>query len=320
MAFLPAGPFDWALVALVVLGTAFIAAKRDVPKAYALGVLCFAVFALQYAALVLGGREIVSAGGFSVEGLLSGAWWSPLTSMYLHAGFFHLFGNLFILLTAGPALEDKIGSRRFLAVYFTAGLGALAAHVALAYGAPDLVARGSIAIGASGAIFGVLTAFAVRYPRALLPTPLLFLIVRLPAFVVLLIHLGFNLAYLAGDRFGAGGSSIAWWGHFGGFLVGLPFAYMLPALSEDVPRGTRGLPDPAKLEPLATTPELRGLLAKVHQFSPEARTSHDSTFALAWVDRFLEKARCPTCGQPFSRKGLTAECAGGETRLDLRRG
>lgn len=319
MALLPSGPYGWAFLALVVLGTAFIAVRRDVPKAYALGVLCFAVYALQFAAGAFGGESLVLEGGFSVDGLLAGAWWSPLTSMYLHAGFFHLFGNLFVLLTAGPALEDRIGSRRFLVVYFAAGVGALLAHTAIAYAAPAIVDPADVAIGASGAIFGVLTAVAVRYPRLLLPTPLMFIIVRLPAFVVLLIHLGFNLAYLAGDQFGPGAGGIAWWGHFAGFLVGLPFAYMLPARHEEVPTGTRGLPDPAKLEPLATTPELRALLDKVHQFSPDARTSHDSTFALAWVDRFLEKARCPACGRPFARKGLTAVCEGGETRLDLRR-
>lgn len=333
MPLLPEGPFALAALALVVGGVGLVAFRRDVPKAYGLGALMFAVTLLDEVASLAGQPRTQGALGFQVDRFLAGeAWWSPLTSIFSHApplagmagrggGFLaiHVIGNLLVLVTAGPALEERIGSRRFLVVFFAAGFGALAAHAAMAYGT-DLVSPASIAIGASGAIFGVLTTFAVRYPRAPLPMLLLFFLVSLPAFVVLLLYLGFNLVYMIGDVVLPTGQTVAWWGHFAGFLVGLPFAYRLPADDPSgAPRGAKGLPDPDRLAPLATTPELRRLLDRARQFTPDARTQHDATFALAWIDRFLAEARCPSCGREMRRDGLTASCAGGETVVDLRR-
>lgn len=319
MALLPSGAFDLLALAAIVAGVALLVLKRDVPKAYGLGMLILGVYALDVAAILFGHPPTGRALGFVASDFLAGrAWWTPLTSMFVHSGLLHVVGNLFILVTAGPALEERIGERRFLVIYFLAGLAALAAHVVLAYTTP-IVDPASIAVGASGAIFGILTAFAVRYPRERLPMTTGFFILWLPAFFVLLLYLLFNVAYLLGDWLGRPGS-IAWWGHFAGFLVGLAFAATLPKVEPSgTPTGTRGLPDAGKLEPLATTPELRELLGKVRQFTPEARTRDDARFAEAWLDRFFQKAACPKCGQRFTRKGLTATCGGGETRIDFSR-
>lgn len=319
MALLPSGVFDVLTLAVIVAGVAFIVLRRDVPKAYGFGMLILGVFALDVIASLMGnppaGREL----GFVASEFLAGrAWWTPLTSMFVHSGLLHVIGNLFILLTAGPALEDRIGERKFLVIYFIAGIAALVAHVILAYTTP-VVDPASIAVGASGAIFGVLTAFAIRYPRERLPFTTGFFILWLPAFFVLLLYLLFNVAYLLGDWLGRPGS-IAWWGHFAGFLVGLAWAATLPKVEPTgIPTGTRGLPDADKLEPLATTRELRETLAKVRQFTPEARTRDDASFAEAWLDRFFQKAACPTCGKGFARDGLSATCASGETRIDFSR-
>lgn len=319
MPFLPSGPFGVAALLVILIGL-FALTRRGIPKAYALGVIMLLVFAVEVLSGVLKRPEAVGYElGFQVDTLFSGKWWSPLTALFVHADLLHLFGNLFILLTAGPALEDRIGERKFLVVFFVAGFAGWAAHTGLAYVIPSIVGVGQTALGASGAIFGVLTTFAVRYPRTPLPILFGFFVLFFPAFVVLLIYLAFNLTYLVSDAYGAA-TGIAWWGHFAGFLVGLPFAYTLPKTAPgDVQSGTKGLPDPERLAHLATTPQLTRLLDKVRQFTPDARTANDSQFALAWVDQFLAKARCPACGEPFERSGLRATCKRGETTVEFAR-
>lgn len=323
MPLLPASALSTAVVGLIFVGAAWIAVKRDVPKAYALAALNVLVVGLQAIAPAFGSQLTYDL-GFQTDTFLAGKWWSPLTAMFAHADLFHIFGNMFILVTAGPALEERIGERKFLLVYFLAGLAGFAAHVILSFVVPNVVPTYTTALGASGAIFGVLTCYAVRYPRSLLPMifpGFMLFVVRLPAFVYLLIYLGINVAYLGGALVGATGGGVAWWGHFAGFLVGLPFAYTLPKHHPTAfPVGSAGLPDAEKLAPLATTPKARRLLDQVRQFKPEARTQHDAEFAMAWVDRFLATVECPTCGAHFTRKGMLATCKSGETAIDFSRG
>src|SRR5439155_26101869 len=99
----PLDEFDVAAIAAILLGLAIVA-RRGVPKAYGLGVVCLAVFAIQRIAMLLGHGDRLETLGFSVDSLRQGALWSPLTSMFAHAGFAHVFGNIFVLVTVGPAL------------------------------------------------------------------------------------------------------------------------------------------------------------------------------------------------------------------------
>lgn len=327
MALLPQGPF--ALVALlgIVVGTLLVL-RRGVPKAYGLGLVMMGIFLLDIVARLFGQPGVQSELGFQAARFFEGdAWWSPITSIFVHAEpdgprlfSIHFIGNLILLVTAGPALEDRIGEKRFLGIFFAAAFVALAAHVGLAY-LTDITSPYTIALGASGGLFGVLTAFAVRYPRERLPMLLFFFFFQMPAFAVLLLYLAFNLVYMLGDAIGAPGT-VAWWGHFAGFLFGLAYAYRLPKRDPvllDVPSGNAGLPDPAKLEPLATTPPLRRILDRIRQFTPDARTKNDTEFVSAWLDQFFAKATCPTCGRGFHRAGMRATCHGGETTIEFER-
>lgn len=321
MQFLPSGGFAIAGLVVAVAGAALVL-RKGVPKAYGLGLVMVAVFLVDFAGQVFRGAHASDELGYQVDRFFAGdGWWTPFTSVFTHAppgrgGFFnlHLIGNLFILVTAGPALETRIGERKFLLIFALAALAALVAHTVLAY-TTSIVHTDQVAMGASGGIFGILTAFAVRYPRERLP--LIFLIIFwLPSFVVLLIYLGINLFLMLGSA-----QDVAWWGHFAGFLVGLAFAYTLPpapAPGAGLIGSTRGLPDPTKLEPLATTPHLRRILERIKQFTPETRTEHDTVYADAWLGKFFDQATCPE-GHPFRRDGLKATCAGGETTVDFAR-
>jgi membrane associated rhomboid family serine protease len=315
----------------MIVGGVAVVLRKGVPKAYGLGLVMMAVFLLDIVARIGHWGLVQEELGFRTSRLLSGGgWWTPLTYAFIHQapsnprGFFslHLVGNLFILLTAGPALEERVGERRFLVIFGAGALATLVAHVALGFVLPSIVGLGSLALGASGAIFAVLTAFAVRYPKEKLPILLVFFLFWLPSFVVLLIYLGFNVAYMAGDYASGTSGGIGWWGHFAGFLLGLGLAARLPEVpvgaGAAIPKGAKGLPDPEKLAPLATSPDLKRILDRIRQFTPDARTQHDSTFTDAWLEKFFEKATCDR-GHAFVRDGMTATCAGGETTVEFAR-
>ncbi len=105
--------------------------------------------------------------------------WQPVTYMFMHGGFWHLFFNMFCLLMFGSALERTIGSRKYLIFYFVAGLGAALTHTfvgycqmeALASANSDILTAGQInllrtpTLGASGAVYGIQIGYAMLYPN-----------------------------------------------------------------------------------------------------------------------------------------------------------
>jgi membrane associated rhomboid family serine protease len=141
------------------------------------------------------------------------------TSMFLHAGWLHIIGNMWFLWLFGPNVEDRLGHLPYLGFYLVCGLGAGIAQTLFSLGStiPGL--------GASGAIAGVLGAYVVFFPssRILTLVTLFFwwFFARLPA--VLFIGLWFAVQFLSG--IGSLGSAqaggVAWWAHVGGFLLGM---------------------------------------------------------------------------------------------------
>ncbi|HPW19013.1 MAG TPA: rhomboid family intramembrane serine protease [Candidatus Aminicenantes bacterium] len=133
-----------------------------------------------------------------------------LTSMFLHGGLFHLLGNMLYLWIFGNNVEDRLGPFRFILFYLGSGVAAALAHI-LAQPSSRVPM-----IGASGAIAGVLGAYAVLFPRARVRTLVFFVgVVRVPAALVL--GLWFLLQVL---NVGMGGG-VAWFAHIGGFLAGI---------------------------------------------------------------------------------------------------
>lgn len=155
-------------------------------------------------------------------------WWQPLTHMFMHGGFWHIFFNMYTLLMFGMVVERALGTKKFLIFYFVTGLGAVALHTGVEWlEVKQMIASGDPAsqiaysnllrtpmLGASGAIYGVLMAFAMLYPEARMT--LLFPPVTMNAkwmvaiFVVLELTTG-----IAGTRLG-----IAHFAHLGGMLFG----------------------------------------------------------------------------------------------------
>lgn len=127
--------------------------------------------------------------------------WRLVTSMFAHGGIFHLLFNMYALYLFGSQLEYLLGRARFLMLYFLAGIGGSAAVVALA---PD-----SVVLGASGAIFGLFSAYFV-ISRRLGGNATQFLIV---------IGLNFALGFFV--------PNISWQAHLGGAVVGALVALVL---------------------------------------------------------------------------------------------
>lgn len=142
-----------------------------------------------------------------------------VTSMFLHGGWTHVIGNVWMLWIFGDNVEDYLGHVRFVIFYLGAGVIAAVVHLVTNWGST------APTVGASGAIAGVMGAYFVLYPRArvLAVVPLFIILwpVVLPA--VLFIGLWFVLQFLNGTSSLVAGmdGGVAWWAHIGGFVGGI---------------------------------------------------------------------------------------------------
>jgi membrane associated rhomboid family serine protease len=147
-------------------------------------------------------------------------WWQPLTHMFMHGGFWHILFNMYTLVMFGSVVERALGTKDYIVFYLITGLGAVALHTGVEWleisylGGNLATAMVTPMVGASGAIYGVLVAFAMLYPSARLT--LIFPPITLDAkwwvgiFVALELLLG-----ITGSQV-----SIAHFAHLGGALFG----------------------------------------------------------------------------------------------------
>lgn len=136
------------------------------------------------------------------------------TSMFLHGGILHIFGNMWYLWIFGDNVEDRFGKLKFLLFYFLSGIAATFAQYITN-------PTSSIpAIGASGAISGVLGAYIVLFPREKVLSNIGFFFIKIPAFIV--IGFWFLIQFYFGTIGLLGGieSGVAFWAHVGGFAFG----------------------------------------------------------------------------------------------------
>jgi membrane associated rhomboid family serine protease len=149
-----------------------------------------------------------------------------LTSMFLHASWLHIIGNMWFLWIFGDNIEDYLGHFLYLMFYLVSGFAAMATHILLNAGS------NVPALGASGAIAGVMGGYFVLYPKArvMMWFPPIFFF-YLPAWLVL--GYWFMTQFLMGAATsiaGAGGATggIAVWAHVGGFVAGILLIKLMP--------------------------------------------------------------------------------------------
>ena len=154
-------------------------------------------------------------------------WWQPLTHMFMHDGFFHIFFNMYTLVMFGMVVERVLGTKKFIIFYLITGFGAVALHTAVEFwqvqqllqqypGVAPQAIYNSVpgVLGASGAVYGVLVAFAMLYPEARLT--LIFPPITLDAKWWVLIFIGIELLTgITGTQMG-----VAHFAHLGGALFG----------------------------------------------------------------------------------------------------
>src|SRR5579864_259785 len=157
---------------------------------------------------------------------LGGLFLSILTSMFLHASWLHIIGNMWVLWIFGDNIEDYLGHFSYLLFYLVSGFAAAVAHILLNAGSPVP------SVGASGGIAGVMGAYFVLYPRArvLIWFPPIFFF-HLPAWLVL--GYWFFMQFLSGAATSIAETSqtsggIAFWAHVGGFVAGIVLIKLLP--------------------------------------------------------------------------------------------
>ena len=156
-------------------------------------------------------------------------WWQPLTHMFMHDGIWHILFNRYTLVMFGMVVERALGSKRFLILFFVTGFGAVLLHTGVEllqvrslvkeytpapYSAQQIYDMIPHVLGASGAVYGVLVAFAMLYPESRMT--LIFPPVTLDAKWMVAIFIGIELLTgITGTQMG-----IAHFAHLGGALFG----------------------------------------------------------------------------------------------------
>ncbi|MGH9897910.1 MAG: rhomboid family intramembrane serine protease [Pyrinomonadaceae bacterium] len=168
-------------------------------------------------------RDPLTGARYSAPGLqptLIPVYLTLLTSMFMHGGLAHLFGNMLFLWIFGDNVENRLGHFRYLIFYLVCGVLASLAHVfstVMFNGNPYIPS-----LGASGAISGVLGAYLLLFPRQRVSVLLFYFITDVPAVVAIGLWFVFQLISGAG-MLGSGsqGGGVAYAAHIGGFIAGL---------------------------------------------------------------------------------------------------
>lgn len=142
--------------------------------------------------------------------------WQPITYMFLHGNFFHIFFNMFALWMFGSDLEELFGSRNFTKFYIYSGIGAGICIALMNYYIFDNYGYNPITIGASGAIYALLLAYGMIWPNR---EVLLYFLFPIQMKYLLLIFGGIEFFGTLSSASGAGGN-ISHIGHLGGLITG----------------------------------------------------------------------------------------------------
>lgn len=142
------------------------------------------------------------------------------SSMFMHASWAHIIGNMLYLWIFGDNIEDRIGHARFITFYLICGLAASAAHIM--FGPSSIIPS----LGASGAIAGVLGAYLVLFPKRSVRVLMARQIVNMPAFIVLGMWIALQV-FSQISVLGGSGGGVAYMAHIGGFVAGVALIFVM---------------------------------------------------------------------------------------------
>ena len=214
--------------------------------------------------------------------------------MFIHGGFAHIFGNMFVFFFVGAALEERIGLKKFMIIYLISGIcGSITQAVLNLNSFIPMV-------GASGAIFGIMGALAYAYPRDQIVMPIgigIMFLTKIKVIYAVLFFAAIETIVVSLDV----QDTTAHFAHLGGLLGGFILAAILIKKVRKSETGSfqtiyYDSNKPSKpyeinfsnLKPLANTPELKEMLKKIeNETVPQVRD--------VWLEHFFEKAVCPKC-------------------------
>ena len=217
-----------------------------------------------------------------------------ISAMFMHGGPMHLLMNMLILILLGVPFEDRIGSRAFLRIYFISGIiGSLVTGSMSVWSGTGL---GTINIGASGAVFGIMGGFALLYPRDEIPMLLgpIFMH-RVPVLLATLVFIGMETLYVGlGTEDGIGHGT-----HMASFIAGVFLAPYFTSKKEVETNPEIGLERLVKLS---------GITQKGNYELQMVKESDEPELIDAWLEKFWELQECPDCGEPVNMQGVCSDC------------
>lgn len=312
-------PLSLAAMAAIAAGIALGLSKR-IPALGALGMANVIVFALMIFApdgdCGVGTNQMQCDLGLSGPALAAGepaALLQVITSMFIHGDGWHLFGNMLVLFAFALPFEERVGARVLTVIYLVTGVGGALAQSVTDWGGIDLM------LGASGAVFGIIGAFAAAFPRLVvpLPLPLLFIMiwVRMQVWKAAVAFAGIQVVFQFMSGYGGMASSVAYMAHLGGLAAGLPLGlwYVRRKAREADPMRPVRTPIPVeRLRPFASDRSAKNALEHMEQNKDQGDVFR------AWQERFLQHAACPTCSGQVAPRGSSMRCVNGH-HFDLRR-
>ena len=229
------------------------------------------------------------------------------TSMFIHADFLHIIGNMFVFFFIGMAFEQKVGWKNFIIIYLLSGLCGTITHSLLNLNSTIPL------VGASGAIFGIMGAFAFSYPRdeVVMPIPVGFFMIlrRIKVIYAVLIFAAIEtIIVLIGYQ-----DNTAHFAHLGGLVGGVILASILIRRTKSNVEDRKQIYydpnsqqkvidfDISKLRELASNENQNKILDKIeNETLPQVRQ--------LWLDHFLEKVKCPKCSNPLKNTNNMVFC------------
>ena len=315
-------PQHWsALLAIgIIIGSLVFAFVKKWMITYVLIIANFIVFVLTviFSAEILFGLPYAEFAGLGFRPLYLSIEYAPqlytlVTSIFIHsvANPFHIIGNMFIFFFVGTAFEQRVGMKKFLIIYIVTGMCGAVTHALIN------LQSSTVLIGASGAIFGIMGAFAYAYPRdeVVMPIPvgIMMIIRRVKVIYAVLLFAAIEtiIIWLSVK------DNTAHFAHIGGLVSGVILAAALikkggsehTRPSDTIYYDSYQMQKPRKidfstLKKLARTTEHKDMLSRIeHETVPQVRD--------IWLEHFLEKIPCPQCGKTlnhFNKKIWCEHC------------
>ncbi len=259
----------------------------------------FVIFGIMYLCAVLGYFSIVDGAimelGCKPSDILSMRAYTVFTHMFIHGSILHIVMNMLFLLLIGSSFEERIGTAKFTVIYFLSGILGVVFNAVVFY-LSSAVVHDSIGIGASGAIFGIVCAYAFLYPRDEVSAPLVMIwFHRIPVIIVAAVYIGIETVY----AYTYPADSIGHIVHLGGGAAGIFTALLLTKIPHlEIKKKKQ---DFALLEQLAKDSKTKEILAKIKSEDiPEIRD--------VWIEEFFKCAKCPKCNSKFIIKERYSKC------------